>query len=161
MKITSDQQWTTPSWVLQTAANDLKLLHADDKYEVNMGHFLRENPDNKEVCMACLAGAVMAKTLEIKLTKENEDSLLSEIIHIDESIYNAISGLDVFRRGMLRGFFGQVTEQWDAGFPEEFPDILWDHVGRLEYTGALSPHQIENLIELCEYWSAKFKSEGY
>lgn len=166
MKITSDQQWTTPSWVLGTAANDLEKVSKDELFTIDMQQFMepvykQENGKNVVVeCKACLAGAVMANTLKVDIPQEPSENWDDLILTIQDPIIdNALVALDGFRQGRLDSFFYNITESYldvalgeDKGFPDRIAQV---------FSGTLDSEDIKYLVEHCRRWADKFKAEGY
>lgn len=54
---------SVPSELIELALRDLELTEADDRYRVNMDRW--HELDGEDVCHVCLAGAVMAQTLQL------------------------------------------------------------------------------------------------
>lgn len=79
-----------PSELITLALNDLELVEKDERYEVNMEVYHYPS-DGK--CLVCLAGAVMAKSLEVP----PETNYLS----YSEPNYKQLNALDYFRAGAL------------------------------------------------------------
>lgn len=99
-----------PSALLELALADLEKIEVDPEFEINMGDwFSRPRPDSK--CQVCLAGAVMAKTLDCKLEimgsteKWGSSNRLSPLMVGDQrgdvEISHKLRALNNFREGAL------------------------------------------------------------
>lgn len=85
-----------PSDLLRLAVDDLTRVEADSRYRVDMGfwHKPTTSPDNGGVvCGVCLAGAVMAKSLEAEI------NVSASPVNADDKTYNQLEALNSFRAG--------------------------------------------------------------
>lgn len=82
-----------PSQLIRLAIKDLKLVEQDNNYEVNMGYW-HSGTNNREQCQVCLAGSVMAKTLETPSSSPWFPEKTGEN-------YYSIAALDRFRLGYI------------------------------------------------------------
>lgn len=84
-----------PSMAIEQAVQDLEAVEADSRYVVDMGDWHRYFPEY-ETCSVCLAGAVMAKSLNAAADKDYSPTTL-----FDPSTSNRLRGLDKFRAGLI------------------------------------------------------------
>ena len=76
--------------LLELALSDLEKCHKDKRYKLNMDTWhAKNNFNNEKLCRVCMAGAVMAKTLNVGIDEiRNLDSFYFEtrdkIMAIDE-----------------------------------------------------------------------------
>lgn len=54
-----------PSELIRISLEDLRKVESDDRYVISMTNF--HCHDSQGICMVCLAGAVMAKTLNVSI----------------------------------------------------------------------------------------------
>ena len=83
-----------PSELIDLALADLELCEKDEEYQIDMEVYYDRSISSK-VCQVCLAGAVMAQSLERYST-----TLFPSSFDCDTS--NKLSALDMFRKGSLR-----------------------------------------------------------
>lgn len=88
-----------PSELLNLALNDLELCEKDSKYVINMGTW---HLPEEEDCLVCLAGAVMAKSLDCDIDAEISPSEM-KLLASDQAKLNA---LDRVIKGDVGGFLG-------------------------------------------------------
>ena len=121
--------------VLEQALADLKLVEKDERYVVDMGHFYKLYADAK--CHVCLAGAVLAKTLE--------NSPQNNIFVPAHPNSSALFALDYLRQGFIhrafRRFYGdekpypaKLEHYWDVS------GYFWDKGGFHRDMEALLAH---------------------
>ena len=109
---------TTPSALIRAALADLRAIEADDGYVVDMSrwHWPTMDDRGQTVCQVCLAGAVMAQTLDVPhdLRIYNDD-----LAGYGCSVENKMNALDFFRLGeieegldMLGYDVDKLSEEW-------------------------------------------------
>ena len=84
-----------PSELLRLAVNDLEKAERSPKYEIEMGHW--HFPLDDDLCTVCMAGAVMAFTLDVP--HDEEYAVLSR--SFDADTRGKLHALDDFRRGYV------------------------------------------------------------
>ena len=82
-----------PSELIKLALEDLIIIEADPEYEVDMTDW--HAPNSRGHCFVCLAGAVMANTLD---TSRYEDVVPGEF---DEDTRRKLLALNSFRMGYI------------------------------------------------------------
>ena len=80
---------TTPSALLRTAMADLKSVEADPRYYVNMGVWHEMSP-RTGLCHVCLAGAVMAKSLNFSPTEDIQPAGFNDTVYAQLHALNAL-----------------------------------------------------------------------
>lgn len=106
-----------PSELIRMAIDDLEKVEADTKYSVRMGVWHSPSLDS---CEVCLAGAVMAKTLETPVENFEYPTGFSATVHAK------LGALDSFRSGHVIDAF--VTLGY-CDYDEVPGDILDVHKG--------------------------------
>jgi len=84
-----------PSELLALALEDLILVEKDPRYKVHMGVYHCITEEIGPECFVCLAGTVMAKTLDVDLTD------FADPYDYHKEIRNKLLALDYFRIGAL------------------------------------------------------------
>ena len=144
------QQWDKISWVLRTAADDLEELANDGRYTIDMDVYHDKYSDG--MCHICMAGAVMASTLECNI----DDDMFPQ--YFTDEIKKALRALDAFRDGNPRSAFNVINGtklnyfDFEAKFDSYDPDITFE--------GRLSPEEIQHLINYAREWADKFEAKG-
>ena len=92
---TSAELPSIPSQLLELALADLERAEISPYHTVNM-RFWMQTAD--ETCEVCLAGAVMAFSLNVALTDKKHDACPDEM---DSRTENLLRALDAFRTGSL------------------------------------------------------------
>jgi hypothetical protein len=87
----------TPSELLTVALADLAAVERDPRYRINMGSW--HVPEEDGTCSVCLAGAVMARTLDMNPLKPLGPC---DAGVLEESLENKLQALDELRNGDLR-----------------------------------------------------------
>ena len=125
-----------PSELIRVAINDLKLCEADPRYAISMGEWHKPGYFK---CSVCLAGAVMAQTLNAPLTSEVKP------IDFDGHTYDVLTAVDLLRTGqveqalyLITGYFirwssREITEHWKNR--TQFEIDLLELADDLEYRG--------------------------
>ena len=104
---------TKPSELIRVALRDLRACEDDDGYVVHMCRWHWPTTDNRgrKVCSVCLAGAVMAQTLDVP--REQPIFSMAQILGVarEQPIFSleqcsgrvkdGLRALDYFRRGMI------------------------------------------------------------
>lgn len=107
-----------PSALLRLAMSDLEKVEADPRYTVHMNewHSLYPHGESKEmICHVCLAGSVMAKTLEIPInTSDGTNYFDLENRFAD---WRKLTMLDSFRLGKVEEGLDWVDKELPDGFP--------------------------------------------
>ena len=83
-----------PSEWIRRGLEDLRKCEADDKYQIDMAYW-HEHAPKDGVCVVCLAGSVMAKSLGVPITT---DAGPWDMV---PSHGNALRALDEFRLGCV------------------------------------------------------------
>ena len=133
-----------PSELVRWALNDLAACEADPGYEIDMGewHTSRAYEDHS-VCQVCLAGAVMAQTLDVAY-----DVSLSA--HgMDYAIQQQLYMLDYFQDGFI------VLGLYGVGFLDETPED-WSDVDIVPY--AYDPEMFRRSME---HLVSELEQKGY
>jgi hypothetical protein len=127
-----------PSELIRLAIGDLCKVEKNPIYRINMNVW--HSPNYKDmICEVCLAGAVMAGSLDA-----NPSFLTSPLDYCEPSIYCKLQALDKFRRGtFLEG----------VSYLERAGAISSDERVKLEELLGAKPH------ERHEENSAQFKSD--
>lgn len=90
--------------LLEVALNDLILCEQDPTYSVNMGWWHEKDPYvNPDVCLVCLAGTVIAKTLNVHPDVPVSLALGNSPFNSDTS--QKLKRLDSLQSGFLNDFF--------------------------------------------------------
>ena len=98
-----------PSELIRLALADLALCAADPNYRIDMYEW--HNPQDDGVCQVCLAGAVMAKSLNAPPAAELYSSDFPEN-------RKKIKALDAFQEGLVCGalaYLGHDLSNWGHG----------------------------------------------
>ena len=124
----------TPSQLILDALTDLRKCEADPNYAINMGIW-HSGTEGNEICKVCLAGAVLAKTIEWDI---NEYSVCSEKdFEDDKELADKMIALDYFRTGEIHGAlcYLDMDQKYFEDKIEEFrkiPDYHDDREGFYE-----------------------------
>lgn len=88
-----------PSELIRLALRDLKAVERSKKYVVDMDHWHEPgvNDSDKPVCRVCMAGAVMAQSLEIPAN----ESCFGNAMDVGIQWANRIGALNCLRQGHL------------------------------------------------------------
>lgn len=97
-----------PSSLILLALSDLEKVEKDKRYEVNMNNWHFPG-DNK--CHVCLAGAVLAKHLNLDI-KTDYVQVYDELT---KSVDNKLEALNCFRVGNCAGGFSSLGIHWTKG----------------------------------------------
>lgn len=82
------------SELLRLAINDLELIEKDERYSIDMNTWhIYNNEDNK--CAVCLAGSIIAKTLNYNILK------LFNFSNFSENIHEKLEALNEFKNGNI------------------------------------------------------------
>jgi hypothetical protein len=100
-----------PSELLTLALADLESVEKDPRYRVDMGDWHKPYP---EYCSVCLAGAVMAQTINMSPKKLGVPSSFSK------EISGKLLALDAIRRG----FVALAVSDLGIELPDDFPDYV-------------------------------------
>ena len=84
-----------PSELLFQAMEDLSLCEDDPTYEISMGSWHQPLSGQGASCGVCLAGAVMAKTLNVSYFRSTKPD------YFDSGTERALDALDEFRCGWV------------------------------------------------------------
>jgi len=102
----------TPSELIRVALADLRKVEVDERYKVDMGWW--HKIDGAAPCSVCLAGAVMAKTLEVPITSDIHPRVFGQ--EITDRLY----ALGYFRTGTVNmGFY-----RLDIHRPPHIPEAV-------------------------------------
>ena len=124
-----------PSELLTVALNDLIKTENDPRYRVDM--YIWHDPMGPDSCLVCLAGSVMAQSLETSPALETVPG------HFDSDTGGKLVALDCFQQGQttraLR-FLGynpsvQLEPTPYAENPEQFKKDMWQLVADLQKVG--------------------------
>ena len=119
---------TTPSELIRLALADLRAIEDDDGYVVDMCNWHWPTMDNRgrKVCLVCLAGAVIAQTLDVPR---------EQAISIDDLDSNRVGerlrALDFFRLGEIEiglAFLRQGISDLDTELGEEWQQYAYEVV---------------------------------
>lgn len=93
-----------PSALIRLALADLRAVEQLKSYEVDMGcyHLGQEKEIERDKCLVCFAGAVMARTLEVPKTRDADPD------RFDRDTQDKLYALDHFRRGMIELAFDDM-----------------------------------------------------
>ena len=81
--------------LLELAMKDVRAIEEDPRYRLDMSHWHMPSIETPGVCLVCMAGAVMANTLEISPTQNfGEPHIL-----VDYMNGPAIRAIDLMRKG--------------------------------------------------------------
>ncbi len=108
-----------PSALIRVALTDLALCKADPHYVINMGVYHEPNINIRSTrpsCTVCLAGAVMAKTLDADIDTYYLPEYLICRRHGNTS--RQLHALDHFRTGRIKSGLGYMILEIPAGFLE-------------------------------------------
>lgn len=119
-----------PSELIRVALADLEKVESSDQYRVDMRRW--HVPDG-DVCSVCLAGAVMAKTIELSPERYGSPNIMGMLIAnglgdpADSCLYGKLHALDEFRSGDVEGAFSLMELEGAPPFtvadiPEYNPD---------------------------------------
>jgi hypothetical protein len=86
---------SVPSQLIELALEDLEKVEKDDRYVVDMHVWHHSSPDDEWRCHVCLAGAVMAKSLDFAPYECGDDP--EDIM--SPNLSQKLEALDCFRRG--------------------------------------------------------------
>lgn len=145
------QHWDKISWVLRTAADDLEELANDGRYTIDMDIYHNKYSDG--MCHICMAGAVMAGTLECNI----DDDMFPQ--HFTDEIRKALRALDVFRDGAIEDAFSKINGTESIYFC--FEDKFGSYDANITFEGRLSPEETQHLINYAREWADKFEAKGY
>ena len=117
-----------PSELLALALSDLELVEKDDKYVINMGfwHTINHNKYIEEEtprCAVCMAGSVLAKTLNLDFTVNYDPAARAEAWECE------VYAINSFRQGYIREGFVYLLryDAWrSSGLPSEVPIVEYD-----------------------------------
>lgn len=89
-----------PSELIRLAIKDLEIAEKSSRYTVNMGYFHTPKRTwyGRRVCLVCLAGAVMAGTLDVSIDLELEPGAF-----VDSDVRDKLRALDCFHDGDILG----------------------------------------------------------
>lgn len=97
-----------PSALVRIACGDLHAAMRDPRYRVSMNFWHRpdklDEPDNN-TCAVCLAGAVMAKTLEVPLDRT------AAPVDFDFDTHKKLNALDYLRAGQVGNFLIRLSSK--------------------------------------------------
>ena len=117
--------------LLELAISDLKKCENDPKYEIGMRYW---HTFTNPVCLVCLAGSVLAKTLEVPRDAFLSDtgSLPSGLTdeHGNPSFSRQMECLDYLRRGRIRDAYRSLHNLFDE---DDFPVDTLHEYGVTEY----------------------------
>lgn len=135
-----------PSQLLRIALADLEKCESDPRFKVDMGVWLAP-PGNEYLnpstnCAVCLAGAVMANTLNVSFTGAKHEIMPSSDDYIDPKNQNQLMAIDLLRGGYLRSAFNELSIEKPKDIPDQVKFPRYGNPGF--YVG------IFNLIELLE-----------
>jgi hypothetical protein len=105
-----------PSELLRTALSDLRACEGDPKYKINMHWWHRARLDG---CYVCLAGAVMAKTLEFSFEENVAVYNFDNFFDRKGELNSKLSALDWFRRGEIFDAFVDLGVKKPETLPDE------------------------------------------
>ena len=109
---------STPSELIRAALADLRACERDDGYRVDMDdwHWPTMDDRGRKVCYVCLAGAVMAQTLDVPHDLRIFDDDLEQY---GGRVEDGLRALDCFRIGeidvglsYLHHEVGKLSEEW-------------------------------------------------
>lgn len=108
-----------PSAILRHAMEDLVKVENDPRYAVSMSdwHSLYNGDDEDQLCHVCLAGAVMAKTLEVPLDLGGDSSFFSLEGTFED--WRKFTMLDFLRSGHIEDALDWVHKELPEGIPSQ------------------------------------------
>lgn len=107
-----------PSAMLRLAMEDLAKVEADPLYTVQMSDWHSRYPredDGRLVCHVCLAGSVMAKTLELPIDIA-DDTVWFSVENTFED-WRKLTMLDFLRSGLIEDALDWVHKELPVGVP--------------------------------------------
>lgn len=132
-----------PSKLIRLALKDLRKVELSTEYKVNMDdwHVPANKYENASACFVCLAGAVMAGTLDADIK--------SDIVPQDfTGNRDALIALDEFRSGQITWAFDSLAIPIPVGMEYVIPMPAYEE----------KPEQFH---EAMEYLASEFESRGY
>lgn len=110
-----------PSDLIEVALSDLRKVETDPRYKIDMDVYHEVGSDH---CHVCLAGSVMAKTLEcdpeIDATPDGDPDLFST------EDTQKLDALDYFRLGEVADGFEVMAIDLPSGFPPQMTIPRYD-----------------------------------
>ena len=152
---------TTPSALIRAALEDLRACERDDGYVVNMSNWHWPTTDNRgrKVCSVCLAGAVMAKTLDVP--REQPIFSMAQILGVarEQPIFSleqcsgrvkdGLRALDYFRRGMISAGLEMLgyddVDKLDEEYKQFASGAVYDASDPFEFHHRM--HRLANYLE--------------
>lgn len=126
-----------PSRLIRRALRDLREVERSPDYEVDMGEW--HTPSHDGTCAVCLAGSVMAISLELAVDE------LATPGHGDMSRRDSckLEALDEFRVGHVARGLLAMSRDWPVGVPSELdvPEYDEDEPGPFH-------HAMQNMADL-------------
>ena len=112
---------TTPSELIRAALRDLRECERDDRYVVDMSDWHAPITDNygRKVCAVCLAGAVLAQTLDVP----REQAISTDDLEQYGRVGERLRALDFLRLGEIEiglEFLRQGISDIDTELGEEW-----------------------------------------
>lgn len=101
-----------PSELIRLALSDLKKCEEDDRYGINMGVWMKVTGDGE--CLVCLAGSVMAQTLNTPWPSET--AYLRSVSPCEVAGHEKLVALNRFRAGEIYSGL-RVMGINEAGWP--------------------------------------------
>lgn len=145
--------------LLALAIGDFRKVLADDRYAIDMGVWHSPGEDGDDTCHVCLAGSVLAKTVQLPLDVNAEVSVKSA------AIWDRLFALNDLRCGAV---CGAIKSLHGRG-----PDIIAKHIDAYEFVEREGighfPREIANpddrkggyaLLERLEDMQRKLKAAG-
>ena len=113
-QLIKDKLPNKPSSLIRLAVNDLNKVEKDKNYKVYMGDWHNPYSNAKGLCEVCLAGSVLAKSLDFPATNSMPwDEMALKLSNKFESI-------DAFRQGDIEMAFLKLGQK----LPNDIPEYL-------------------------------------
>lgn len=115
-----------PSDLIELALSDLRKCEADPRYKIDMEVY--HEASTMTCCLVCLAGSVMAKTLECD-PELDADPCDQELFSIADA--QKLDALDNFRLGEVADGFREMEIDLPPDFPQTvaIPEYTEDPIG--------------------------------
>ena len=133
MTIPEDTLPNRPSLLIAVALDDLELVMKDPRYVVNMDVWHEEFEDS--TCHVCLAGSVMAKTLNCPIDFHGDD-----ITDATNALSNKLDALDDFRLGyIIRGL--ETLKVCEGSYEDAYEKFAHSSASDMEGLADIALHE--------------------